>query len=392
MSKKQYKIEGKMYDFNNGKFKRLVEKYAKDYKISKRQVYIKMAEFLDLSPDVDAYKRIEKWSMTDSRPNDDGYCADIAKFFNCPTSEFLDESKNEKGENMTKNIVKPERENIKNDEKKFNQIQILEFMKIKDFILNYLYTYYSAYMVDMWEEEKINDELNTDGFDIVLGNATNRIFQNNNKFDVNEYFTENDIKEIKTAIEIQDKYQELSKKAGYKFLFRFNGEFSDQYEEVTIDEQKFLRENQKRMKLLYEYECIKKYGYKIMLRQEVDKTISVLPYEVYNKLVHLIDVIPSPYWQDEYFDTIIDDEISYNINEVIDIDKYEKKIYEKREISEGSFESLSYYADREKEIEDAKQGIGEGEQGKDDEIVYSINNRIMNIHKTFNDIMKKYID
>lgn len=391
MSKRKYRIRGKSFDFNNVKFKSLIENFAKVNKISKRKVYMMLTERLGLA--FDSYKTIEKWASTDVGPSNEQYFEDIAIFFNVSYFDFLDEIEVKKEISMNNINYNKELKTKENSAaKKFNEIQIQEFMRIKNFVLDYLYTYYSPYMNDMWEQEKIEDDF---GYNLLDSISTNdiaeRMLGEKSHIDAKNYFSTEELAEIKLAVENQERYHELNNSAGIEFQCRKYGDTSEKYQGVSIDEQKFLRENRIRMNLLKDYEGIEKFGYRILIRQEIDKTLSLLPYEVYNKLLRLVDLIPSPNWKEEYgLDWVIDDNCNYDLNKVVDIDKYEsEKIKDRGAMT--SLEKSKMLFEREKEIEEAKLSILSSDKNDEDALVYSINNRIMNVHKIFFDIMNEYI-
>ena len=395
MSKKKYKIDGKYYDFNNKKFKEIVKKFSAKNNKSKRRIFIDFVEYCGLH--FDSYKTIEKWESRDVGPKDKTFFKSIVEFFKVDPEDFLDEVKDynknkiEGAKEMYykkfgSNDTKLEQTNIK----KFNSVQISEFIRIKDCILNYLYTYYSSYMTDI-DVFAPEDDKCTPILQIVR-----RLYDTKDYIKANKCFSKEEMEEIKKAIEIQETYEEIEDKRqqhSFKHLFT-----PSKYDEILTDQEKnFLRENEKRMNLLYVYEGIKKIGYKLLLREEVDKTLSILPYEVYKKLIQLIEIIPSPYWEDEY-DSAFDDETNYNIDEVILIDEYEDDLKRNRIIKskmEGGDKNngmLLSSISRTEEIQEAKNTLMEVEKKDYDQIVYSINNRVMNVHRILNDIMKKYID
>lgn len=391
MSKRKYRISGKSFDFNNAKFKSLIENFAKANKISKRKVYMMLTDKLGLA--FDSYKSIEKWASTDVGPNNEQYFDDIAIFFNVSYYDFLDEIEVKKEISMNNINYNKELKTKENSvAKKFNEIQIQEFMRIKNFVLDYLYTYYSPYMNDMWEQEKIEDDFGYNLLDFISTNdIAERMLCKKSNIDAKNYFSTEELDEIKLAMENQERYYELTNIAGMEFISRVYGDISEKYQGVTIEEQKFLRENRIRMNLLKDYEGIEKFGYKILIRQEIDKTLSILPYAVYNKLLRLVDLIPSPNWKEEYgLDWVIDDKCNYDLNKVVDIDKYEnEKIKERGPMT--SFEESKLLFKRKNEIEEAKLSILPSDENSEDVFVYSINNRIMNVHKVFFDIMNEYI-
>ena len=402
MSKRKYRISGKSFDFNDAKFKSLIENFSKANKISKRKVYMMLTEKLRLA--FDSYKSIEKWASTDVGPNSESYFDDIASFFNTSWYAFLNEIQNEKEEKMIENTTdKKINEKAATNVKKFNSVQTAEFLKIKNFILDFLYTYYSSYISDVNEQEKIHNVFGKDFFYGIVGEVAERMVKKQFYINPKEYFTNEELKEIKIAIENQEKYDDIIKRAPFSFKSRLYGVTSEKYEGVSIEEQKFARENYKRSRLLDEYNNIENYGYKIILRQEIDKTLSVLPYEVYKQLINLIDLIPSPNWHIDY-DFFEDDENYYNIKEVVPIDIYEKNLKIETAKKEGwditdengnrkySQQESQYDREREEYLKEFDfQFNPQTEQEAMDAFVYSINNRVMNVHKVFFDIMNEYI-
>ena len=347
MARRPFRIETKdgykYFRFNNEKFNKLVDDYAKSKGIKKNKVHIELVDKFGTS--MDFIKTIQKWSEGKSGPSDERYFNDIAKFFNVSLWDFLDEIKDNKEEKM---VVKVEN-NIQNTNiEKFNYVQIHEFIRIKNFILDYLYTFYASIMADA-------DELmGLDSFELgfIAPVAASRILKKESPFDMKKAFSSSEMGEIKIAYENQEKFESLKRGLGIDFKMRKYGATSEKYENISIEDQEFVRENEKRMDLLYEYEYLRKNGYKILLRQEVDKTLSALPYEVYQKLCQIIELIPSPYWQEDYFPDVMPN--GYDVSQAIPIEKYEGYEY--------------------------------------DPDTNLLNSSVMSIHKTLFDIAKKYIE
>lgn len=371
MSKKIYNVGSKQFRFNNEKFRKLCEKYAKDkYNGSKRKVYMGMAK--KWYDEIDAYKTIENWATRNNGPRDATYFDDIAEFFNVSIFDFLDEMKNDEENEMNNKIINKTNDYENNTEIiKFNSVQIDEFLRIKNFVLNFLYTYYSSYMTDC--DLAYYDR---DGCEFYMQDVVYRLLRKNNIISPNEYFTDDELKEIEMAIINEEEYNSIVSRLSFPSMLRILElcDISKEYDGFTIEERKFVRENRHRMHLLQLYSTLKNFGYKILLRQEIDKSLSILPYEVYLQLIQLIDIIPSPNWQQEYDNFEGWDNNDYNINNTLDISLFLSKnpSYDNYNVNNAS---------------DTTQDLEELEN-----LVFSINNRIMNVHKIFYNIMMKYID
>ena len=206
MSKK-YQIEGKNYKFDNTAFKKLVDKVAAEkFDGSKRKVYIDFCKFTDRIDD--SYKTIAKWYESTNGPVNNIDLDYIAQYFTVPISDFLIEDNIKKEKAMDKNVFN----DVKADKiVKFNEIQKSEFIKIKNMILDYIYSFYSPYQTDIDLQLDIVNQENAPCFELEnpSGYWVNRMLNKKPHMVPDQYFTENEISIIKDAIENEEKIMNL---------------------------------------------------------------------------------------------------------------------------------------------------------------------------------------
>ena len=315
---KNYEIEGKLYRFNTKKFAELVNNKAKEQNCKNTWIFKEINRYLHPGIDNDGNK-VYRWYKGINDPVDFTYVKDISNFFGVDHNQFLITA--EKGE------VKMNNENKVNDVISLKKYQQEELLKIKDAILDYMYSNYTSAFWDDYIGESF------DGRSLV-----DRLIDKRKRFNVDEYFSNEELIEIDEERKIED--EALTK--GYE-------------------------SNVPNVNLLDEYRCLKENALMYELLRRIERSLSVLPFEIVNEIKELFSIFTA---EDQYF---------FEIGAAGRPLHYEYKSFKDTlEIDSASDIYPSYLMDGDIKIDNEELRR------------YSVYNTIMFIHKKLNELLYKY--